>query len=134
MATASLGYAGEKKSAARNIVAWVLCVLAAAEFLYAGGLKLVSAPIEVNMFTAIGWGQWFRYFTAVLEVLGAIGLLIRRRSRGAALLLSLVMLGAITFHLTALRHTPGMNNPTTAIVTLVVLLAIARLRRSFRTV
>jgi putative oxidoreductase len=132
MATASLGYAGEKKSSTRNIVAWVLCVLAAAEFLFAGGLKLISAKIEVDLFAAIGWGQWFRYFTAVLEVLGAVGLLIPRRSRRAALLLSLVMLGAITFHLTALRHTPGMNNPATAIVTLVVLLAIARLRREFR--
>ncbi|HEY7392592.1 MAG TPA: DoxX family protein [Bryobacteraceae bacterium] len=132
MATASVGYAGEKKSSARNIVAWVLCVLCAAEFLIAGGLKLINYPLEVSMFGIIGWGQWFRYFTAVLEVLGAVGLLIPRRSRRAALLLSLVMLGAITFHLTALRHTPGMNNPATAIITLVVLLAIARLRRDFR--
>jgi uncharacterized membrane protein YphA (DoxX/SURF4 family) len=134
MAYAGVGYADRKKISARNIVAWVLCVLAAAEFLFAGGLKLIGAPIEVSMFGIIGWGQWFRYFTAVLEVLGAIGLLIPRRSRRAALLLSLVMLGAITFHLTALRHTPGMNNPATAIVTLIVLLAIARLRRGFRTV
>jgi putative oxidoreductase len=134
MAYASAGYADEKKASARNIVAWVLCVLAAAEFLFAGGLKLTSNPIEVSLFGVIGWGQWFRYFTAVLEVVGAIGLLIPRRSRRAALLLSLVMLGAITFHLTALRHTPGMNNPATAIVTLVGLLAIARLRRGFRIV
>jgi putative oxidoreductase len=132
MATASLSYAGEKKSPARNIVAWVLCVLAAAEFLSAGALKLISYPMAVSMFGIIGWGQWFRYFTAVLEILGAVGLLIPRRSRRAALLLSLVMLGAITFHLTALRHTPGMNNPAMAIVNLVVLLAIARLRRNFR--
>jgi putative oxidoreductase len=132
MAYASVGYADQKKSSTRNIVAWMLCVLAASEFLFAGGLKLIGNPLEVSLFGVIGWGQWFRYFTAVLEVVSAIGLLIPRRSRRAALLLSLVMLGAITFHLTALRHTPGMNNPATAIVTLVALLSIARLRRNFR--
>jgi putative oxidoreductase len=131
MAYASVGYAGEKKSPARNIAAWVLCVLCAAEFLFVGGLKLIGNPAEVTLFGIIGWGQWFRYFTAVIEVLGAVGLLFPRRSRRSALLLSLVMLGAITFHLTALRHTPGLNNPTPAIVTLVALLAIARLRRGF---
>jgi putative oxidoreductase len=131
MAQASVGFAREKKSPVGNIVAWVLSVLAAAEFLYAGGLKLIGNPVEVSLFAAIGWGQWFRYFTAVLEVLGAIGLLIPRRSRRSALLLSLVMLGAITFHLTTFRHMPG-NNPLPAIVTLVALLVIARLRRNFR--
>lgn len=134
MAHASVGFAREKKSSARNIVAWVLCVLCAAEFLMTSGLKFVSYPLEVSLFAAIGWGQWFRYFTAVLEVLGAVGLLIPGRSRRSALLLSLVMLGAITFHLTSLRHKPGMNNPTMAIVTFVALLAIARLRRGYRRV
>ncbi|HLI86042.1 MAG TPA: DoxX family protein [Bryobacteraceae bacterium] len=131
MAHAAVGYAGDQKSPTRNIVAWVLCILCAAEFLYAGGLKLIGNPGEVTLFGIIGWGQWFRYFTAVLEILGAAGLLFPRRSRRSALLLSLVMLGAITFHLTSLRHTPGLNNPTVAIVTLVALLAIARLRRDF---
>ena len=105
--------------------------MVACEFLFAASLKLIGVPIEVQMFDVIGWGQWFRYFTAVLELLGAIGLLFPQRSRRSAVLLALVMLGAITFHLTALRHTPGMNNPLSAIVTLVVLLAIARLRRDF---
>jgi uncharacterized membrane protein YphA (DoxX/SURF4 family) len=119
------------KGSARNVVAWVLCVLVACEFLYAATLKVMSVPMEVQTFAVIGWGQWFRYFTAVLEILGAIGLLFPQRSRRSALLLALVMLGAITFHLTALRNTPGMNNPLAAIITLVVLLAIVRLRRDF---
>jgi uncharacterized membrane protein YphA (DoxX/SURF4 family) len=101
----------------------------AAEFLFVAGLKFIGNPLEVQTFDVIGWGQWFRYVTAVLETLGAIGLLVPRRSRRSAGLLVLVMLGAITFHLTALRHTPGLNNPLAAIITLVVLVAIARLRR-----
>jgi len=61
---------------ARKIVLWILCVLAACEFLVAGGMKLISHPMEVDMFAKIGIGQWFRYFTGVIEVLCAIGLLI----------------------------------------------------------
>jgi putative oxidoreductase len=123
-----MAYAGPKKSPAINIVTWVLCVLVSAEFLYAAGLKLIGNPAEVSLFAAIGWGQWFRYFTGLLELWGAVILLIPGRSRRGALLLSVVMLGAITFSLTSLRHVPG-NNVLFPIVTLVVLLAIARLRR-----
>ena len=131
MADATVSPVAPKKGSAGNIVAWVLCVLIACEFLFAASLKVISYPIEVQTFAVIGWGQWFRYFTAILEILGAVGLLFPQRSRRSAMLLALVMLGAITFHLTALRNTPGMNNPLAAIVTLVVLLAIARLRRDF---
>ena len=120
-----------RKGSAGNVVAWVLCVLVAAEFLYAAGLKFVGAEMEVQTFAVIGWGQWFRYVTGILELVGAVGLLVPRRSRRSAGLLVLVMLGAITFTLTSLRHTPGMNNPLFAIVTLVLLVVIARLRRDY---
>jgi uncharacterized membrane protein YphA (DoxX/SURF4 family) len=120
-----------KKGSARNVVAWVLCVLIACEFLFAAGLKFAGVAAEVQTFAVIGWGQWFRYVTGVLEVVGAAGLLVPRRSRRSAGLLVMVMLGAITFHLTSLRHTPELNNPLFAIVTLVLLVAIARLRRDY---
>ena len=41
-----------------------------------GFFKLSGDPRMVGLFDAIGVGQWFRYVTGSLEVLGAILLLI----------------------------------------------------------
>lgn len=43
-------------------------------FLAAGGAKMMGAAMMVETFEAIGWGQWFRYVTAGVE-LGAAALL-----------------------------------------------------------
>lgn len=53
-------------------------------------------------------GQWFRYFTGVLEVIGAIGLLIPKYSGYAALLLSAIMIGAIIAILAVLGGPPTL--------------------------
>jgi hypothetical protein len=53
----------------------------------------------VELFDAIGLGQWFRYVTGSLEVLGAVLLLIPRLSGLGALLLVGTMLGAVATHL-----------------------------------
>jgi len=64
-------------SKARTIGLWVLRVLLGAAFLAAGGTKLGGAPAMVAMVQKIGVGQWFRIVTGVLEVSGAILLLVR---------------------------------------------------------
>ena len=61
----------------------------------------------VEVFNKVGLGQWFRYLTGVLEVAGAIGLLISRSAFYAAILLALVMVGAIIAHLTVLGTSPA---------------------------
>ena len=106
------------------VLGWVLCVLLAGVFLMAGSIKLVSKPVMVEEFSRIGLGQWFRYFTGAVEVGGAIGLLIPKVSRWAALLLSAVMVGAIIAHLTALHSSPAV-----VIVLLVLTLLAAWMRR-----
>ncbi|WP_051342522.1 DoxX family protein [Pseudonocardia spinosispora] len=78
-----------------NIVLWVLQVLGAVSFLFAGYQKLSGDPQMVALFTAIGWGQWFRYLTGTLEILGALALLIPRLRALGALGLIGVMIGAI---------------------------------------
>src|SRR5580700_2545572 len=85
-----------------NITGWVLQGLAAAAFLAAGGSKLASAPPMVEMFAKIGAGQWFRYLTGALEVIGAVGLLVPRTTFYGAALLAVVMAGAIVTHLAVL--------------------------------
>jgi len=91
----------------RLITLWILSVLLALAFLGAGSAKLAGAAAMVQLFGKVGLGQWFRYFTGMLEVAGAIGLLISRYAFYAAILLALVMVGAIIAHLTVLGTSPA---------------------------
>ena len=106
------------------ITLWALSGLVALAFMGAGGLKLVSAAVEVELFDKVGLGQWFRYFTGLLEVAGAIGLLIPRYAFYAAVLLGTVMVGAIIANVTVLG-----GSPAPAIVLLVLSGMIAYLRK-----
>ncbi|HET6285863.1 MAG TPA: DoxX family protein [Amycolatopsis sp.] len=76
-----------------SIAVWVVRVALAAEFLYSGYLLFAGGHTE-QTFAEIGLGQWLRYVTGVLEVGGAIGLLVPRFGGPAALLLAGVMVGA----------------------------------------
>src|SRR6266498_5489757 len=78
-----------------NVGLWILQIGAAGMFLMVGFLKLSGDPQLVGLFEAIGLGQWFRYLTGSLEVLGAILLLIPRTSGLGALMLAGVMAGAV---------------------------------------
>jgi putative oxidoreductase len=89
-----------------NIALWVLQIGAAGMFLVVGFFKLSGDPRMVGLFDAIGVGQWFRYVTGSLEVLGAILLLIPRLSGLGALLLVGVMLGAVATHLFIVGGSP----------------------------
>jgi hypothetical protein len=60
----------------------------------------------VAVFAKIGFGQWFRILTGLLEVAGAIGLFVPRFAVYAASMLAVVMVGAIGFHLTRLGGNP----------------------------
>jgi uncharacterized membrane protein YphA (DoxX/SURF4 family) len=104
----------------RLITIWILSVLAALAFLAAGGSKLAGAAPMVAVFDKVGIGQWFRYLTGLLEVVGAIGLFIPR----TAVLLSLVMVGATIAHVTVLG-----GPPVAPIVLLILTGSIAYLRK-----
>ena len=91
----------------KMIALWVLRVVLGSAFLAAGGSKLAGAPAMVAMFAKIGFGQWFRILTGVLEVAAAIGLFVPRFAVYAASMLAVVMVGAIGFHLTRLGGNPG---------------------------
>ena len=95
-------------SNAGNAMAWVLQIAAAAMFLLAGGSKLAGAQPMVDMFSAIGLGQWFRYVTGGIEVVSALLLLMPSTAAIGAALLVCVMVGAIVTHLTVLHTSPAM--------------------------
>jgi uncharacterized membrane protein len=78
----------------------------------------------VGLFAAIGLGQWFRYLTGILEVAGAILLLIPRTSGLGALMLVGVMIGAVVTHLFVIG-----GNPLMAIILLAITSLVAWERR-----
>ena len=78
----------------KTITVWVLRVLLALLFLAAAFFKLSGQPMMVAEFQTIGLGQWFRYLTGTLEVIGALTLLVPRVSVFGGLLLLFVDAGA----------------------------------------
>ena len=77
----------------------LLGVLSAFFLIAAAGPKLVGAATAVELFDDIGLGQWLRYVVGGLELAGAIGLVVPRLARPAALGLTGVMVGAILTNL-----------------------------------
>jgi putative oxidoreductase len=112
---------------AKTIVLWTLQALAAAMFLMAGTLKLAGAPPMVQLFSAIGVGQWFRYVTGTIEVVSAVSLLVPPLAVFAALALAATMIGAVFTHLFIVG-----GNPAIPLVLLIVTVTIAWMRRSAR--
>src|ERR1035438_5004933 len=86
-----------------NIVGWILAIVLALVFSLAGGVKLIGVPAMVAEFAQIGIGQWFRFVTGLLEVSGAIGLLIPKFRFWAALQIGAVMIGARVVNLWVLN-------------------------------
>jgi putative oxidoreductase len=78
---------------------WVVRGLLALAFAGAGGAKLYGVPMLVEEFQHIGAGQWFRYLTGALELLGAILILVPSLAAFGAMLLICIMVGATLTHL-----------------------------------
>jgi putative oxidoreductase len=114
---------------ARNITAWILAVFLAYVFLFAGTIKLLGNRMMVEEFARIGLGQWFRYLTGILEVSGAVGLLIPKLRFWAALQIAVVMAGATIANLTVLHM--FVFAPLT-ILLVALALTLASLRRPLR--
>src|ERR1700733_13268164 len=109
---------------------WTLQILAAGAFLFFGGLKLAGASPEViQLFDKIGVGQWFRYLTGGLEVIGAVALLVPRSTIFGACLLSCIMVGAVITHLLIVGGTPV---PPMVLFAITASIAWLRLRTNSR--
>jgi len=111
------------KQRALTAVLWTLQIVSAALFLFSGTLKLSGAPMMVQMFGAIGVGQWFRYFTGGLEVISAVLLLVPSLARFGALAMAVTMVGAILTHLFIIG-----GNPAVPVVLLAAMTTIAWVR------
>ena len=103
MSTASI----QSVRPSRRIGAWTLQGIVAAAFLAAGFAKLAGVPFMVGLFEQIGIGQWFRVVTGVVEVAGAVALLVPGLASIGGLWLGFTMVGAVTTHLFVLHTSPA---------------------------
>jgi len=90
---------------------WALRLLLALAFGVAGAAKLTGVPQMVQIFEHIGIGQWFRYVTGLVEVTGAILLLVPATGFFGGLLLAVTMVFGTATHLLVIG-----GNPVPAIV------------------
>lgn len=98
--------------------------LVAAAFIAAAVAKLMGSPEMIALFAKIGLGDWFRYFTAAVEVGGAALLFWPGRVWLGAALLSATMVCAALGHLFRFG-----GNPAPALILLALCLAILWTRR-----
>jgi putative oxidoreductase len=83
----------------------VLELAMGALFLYLGATKLLGSTQTVRLFHDYGWGQWFRYVTGVIELAGALLLIVPRLARASALMVIMVVATAIELFV---LHRPPM--------------------------
>ena len=110
-------------SRGRVVGAWILQGLLAAAFLAAGGAKLAGVLMMVQIFDQIGMGQWFRVVTGLVEVAGAVALLVPGLAALGAAWLGATMFFAVVTHLFIL-HSGAM--PALILLTLNVLVVWLR--------
>ena len=100
---------------------WVAQAVLALQLASGGVLKLTGDAAMVDLFTDIGAGQWFRYAVGLIELAGAVGLLIPRL---AALGVTALLVGATVTNV-AIGVAPWLP-----LVLLLVAATVAYARRS----
>jgi putative oxidoreductase len=111
----------------RTIAIGALRVLLGLIFLVVGSTKLTGTGNTVEYFAAIGWGQWFRYLTGVLDLVGAALLFFPRTiCYGAIVLASGAGLAAL-ISFTVLRGNPLWGSAVMVLVPLVLSLLATEL-------
>jgi uncharacterized membrane protein YphA (DoxX/SURF4 family) len=86
----------------RNILLWVLRLLAAIILLQTLYFKFTAHPQSVRLFTVLGMEPWGRIGTGVLELIASLLILFPRTTGYGAVLGLGLMSGALFFHLTKL--------------------------------
>ena len=78
-----------------HVTLWVLQVVTALWFVMAALGKFSGSPEIVATFHAVGFGVWFRYLIAALEVAGAVAMFVPRLAGLAAAAFVALLAGAV---------------------------------------
>ena len=108
----------ETRSRIDVLITWILRLGVAAVFFSVGTSKFGEHSSWVTIFARIGLGQWFRYFTGVLQLIGAALVLIPRTFLVGIGILGCTMAGAVTVWVVVFRA------PDNAIIPAVILIAL----------
>lgn len=117
------------RARAARISSWALRILLAAQFATGGVLKLAADPAMVTLFDDIGAGQGLRLGIGACELAGAVGLLVPRLVRPAAIGLVALMVGAAVTNVVVLQASPAVPLVMLAMATVV---AVTRTRKGAR--
>ena len=105
-------------------ILWILQVLLAVLFLFAGSTKFIMSVEEMNAQSSMAMPGWFIHFIGICEILGALGLvlpwLLKIRPNLtplAAALLAVIMAGAVVISF--------MGSPVQGVFPLVIGLLLA---------
>jgi putative oxidoreductase len=85
---------------------WALRGAIGVAFVFIGWEKFPNGTEWVGLFQQIGLGQWFRFFTGAVEILGGVLVLVPRTATAGLALLASIMAAAALTHVFILGH-PG---------------------------
>ncbi len=94
------------RSSTHRRIVWGVRAFLILAFAVAGVAKLTGAPQMIQVFEAIGIGQWFRYLTGAVEVIGALLLLKRATGFLGGLALAMTMICGAATHLLLIGGNP----------------------------
>jgi putative oxidoreductase len=80
-------------------------------FIYIGATKFRSSGMWVGLFQRIGFGDWFRYFTGGMQILGGLLVLAPRTRIVGAAMIACTMLGAAIADVFVLNFGPAAILP-----------------------
>ena len=108
-----------------DLTGWLLRGAVGLVFISLGCEKLTALPGSMwfKLFAQIGWGQWFRDFTGVMQIVGGILILPPRTVLLGMSMLASTMAGAILFHLFVL------GDPFSSVIPAALLVAIVAIGR-----
>jgi uncharacterized membrane protein YphA (DoxX/SURF4 family) len=103
-----------------NYALWIVQVLLAVIFLFTGGMKLVLPIEEMMKQMPLPLPGWFVRFTGVVEVLGAIGVILPCLLRIRPGLTPLAAAGLVIVMIGATVYTLAAGDMASAVIPLVV--------------
>jgi uncharacterized membrane protein YphA (DoxX/SURF4 family) len=103
-----------------NIALWVIQALLAALFLFAGSMKLIMPFEEMMKQMPIPLPKWFVLFTGVVEMLGALGVILPWLLRIRTGLTPLAAVGLVIVMIGATIYTVAAGDIASALMPMVV--------------
>jgi uncharacterized membrane protein YphA (DoxX/SURF4 family) len=103
-----------------NMALWIVQALLAALFLFAGGIKLVTPMEDMMKQMPLPLPDWFVLFTGVVEVLGALGLVLPWVLRIKPGLTPLAAAGLVIVMIGAAVYTWAAGDVASALIPLLV--------------